>query len=143
MQAGRVCRNGKSTVKQFRPSKQWHEAKQTRSEAELNGRLVFIFGAEKSSKKYVCVLGRCVVCVLGGRSVGRSARGVVPGRLLYSWGRERRAAGARLRGEETGAQLHFPFAEFPQSFLSFLFRFIQQSELVKERESAVERESFF
>lgn len=77
-----VCRNGKSTAKQFSPSKQWHRANQTLSEAELNCRLVFIFGAAKSSKKYVCVLGDVRVwgvVWLGGWSVVRSVceRGVL------------------------------------------------------------------
>lgn len=107
----------------FAPSKQWHGANETLSDAGLNCRLVFIFGAEKSSKKCVCVcFWEVYVCGgggfawAGGRSIRRSGRGEREDcRGVVTWvaplqlGERERQAEMRLRGEGTSAQPHFHF----------------------------------
>ncbi len=128
-----VCRNGKSTTKQFRPSKQWHGANETLSEAGLNCRLVFIFGAEKSSKKYVCVCVLGGVCVrgwgvwLGGRAVWERGAWGLP-RSCYlgcssTAGGEREASGGnQVKGWRDWCTTPFSFLpNFHSRFFLFCF----------------------
>ncbi len=84
---------------------------------------------------------------LGGWAVGRSGRGEREDcRGVVTWvaplqlgERERQAEETRLRGDGTGAQLHFPFCRI-STVASFFSVSFHSTEWVKERERAIERE---
>lgn len=113
---------------------------------------IYFWCREVFQEVCVCVFGRCTVCVRGwgglvGWAVGRSGRGEREDcRGVVTWvaplqlgERERQAEETRLRGDGTGAQLHFPFCRI-STVASFFSVSFHSTEWVKERERAIERE---
>ncbi len=113
---------------------------------------IYFWCREVFQEVCVCVcFGRCMCARVGGL-VGRSGGlGEGRGELEDCWGvvtwvapiqlgvRERQAEETRLRGEGTGAQLHFPFCRI-STVASFFSVSLHSTEWVKERERDIERE---